>query len=234
MENYPGLTAYFQRYEQKYLLNPAQYHAVVNILKDHAYIDDYGVTTIYSLYYDTPGFAIARKSRNKSTYKEKLRLRSYDIPRPGDTVYWEVKKKLRGITYKQRIPMPFTQGTLEFQEVHTSASDEIHWFFSYYRPLPQCLITYDRLALRSREHANLRITFDTQVRFRVSDLDFSFGPSGRPLLDKNLFLMEIKTDRSIPLFLSASLTHLNLFPVSYSKYRTAFEQLMYKREIRYV
>jgi hypothetical protein len=192
------------------------------------------VTTIYSLYYDTPGFTIARKSRDKSTYKEKLRLRSYGMPRPGDTIYWELKKKLKGITYKQRIPAPFTQAAFEFQEdVHTSACNEIRWFFSYYRPLPQCLVTYERLALRSGKHANLRITFDTQVRFRVSDLDFSFGPSGTPLLDGNRFLMEIKTDRSIPLFLSACLARLNLFPVSYSKYRMAFEQIMYKRVIQY-
>jgi hypothetical protein len=234
MKNHPGLTAYFQRYEQKYLLNPAQCHEVVDMLKDHGYIDDYGVTTIYSLYYDTPGFAIVRKSRDKSTYKEKLRLRSYGTPRPGDTVYWELKKKLRGITYKQRSPAPFIPPALEFQEnANTSASNEIHWFFSYYRPLPQCLVTYERLALRSREHANLRITFDAQVRFRVSDLDFSLGSSGRPLLDENRFLMEIKTDRSMPLFLSAFLTHLNLFPVSWSKYRMAFEQIMDRRETRY-
>jgi hypothetical protein len=234
METRHGLTAYFQRYEQKYLLNPVQYHALTGMLKDHAYIDDYGLTAVYSLYYDTPGFAIARKSRGKSTYKEKLRLRSYGIPRPGDTVYWELKKKLRGVTYKQRIPAPFTPAALEFQEdTHTSVCNEIRWFFTYYQPLPQCLITYERLALRSGEHANLRITFDAHVRFSVSDFDFSRGPSGTPLLDANRFLMEIKTDRSIPLSLSASLTRLQLFPVAYSKYRTAFEQIMYKREFRY-
>jgi hypothetical protein len=231
MENHPGLTAYFQRYEQKYLLNSIQYHALVDMLKDHNYIDDYGLTTIYSLYYDTPNFAIAWKSKDKSTYKEKLRLRSYGIPRPGDTVYWELKKKLRGITYKQRIPAPFTPAAFEFREdVHTPVCDEIRWFLSYYQPLPRCLITYERLALRSTEHANLRITFDTQVRFRVSDFDFSGGPSGMPLLDENRALMEIKTDRAIPLFLSAYLTRLNLFPVAFSKYRTAFEKIMYKRE----
>jgi hypothetical protein len=235
MGNHIGLTAYFQRYEQKYLLTPIQYHAIVDMLKDHDYIDDYGVTTIYSLYYDTPDFAVARKSMNKSAYKEKLRLRSYGMPQPGDMVYWEVKKKLKGVTYKRRIPTPFTPPTaFEFQEdINTSTCNEIRWFFSYYRPLPQCLITYDRLALRSEKHANLRITFDTRIRFRISDLDFSFGTSGTPLLDENRFLMEIKTDRSIPLLLSAYLTRLNLFPISFSKYRMAFEQILYKREIQY-
>jgi hypothetical protein len=235
VKKHPGLTAYFQRYEQKYLLNLVQYHAVVDMLKDHAYIDEYGLTTIYSLYYDTPGFAIARKSKDKSTYKEKLRLRSYGIPRPGDTVYWELKKKLRGITYKQRIPAPFTPLAFEFREnTDSPAGNEIRWFFNYYHPLPQCLITYDRLAFRFREHAGLRITFDASVRFRASDLDFSHGPQGALLLDEDCFLMEVKTERAIPLFLNACFTRLNLFPVAYSKYRTAIEQLMHRRELQYV
>ncbi|MDR2798411.1 MAG: polyphosphate polymerase domain-containing protein [Treponema sp.] len=234
METHPGLATYFQRYEQKYLLNPVQYYAVLEMLKDYAAIDDYGVNTIYSLYYDTPGFAIARKSRDKSTYKEKLRLRSYGVPQPGDTVYWELKKKLQGVTYKQRIPTEFTPGVLDFHgDAPPQVCNEIRWFFTYYKPLPQCLISYERLAFRSREHTNLRITFDTRIRFRASDLDVSHGPAGTLLLDENRFLMEVKTDRSIPLFLSAYLTRLNLFPVSCSKYRMAFEQLMYKGEPQY-
>lgn len=234
MENHPGLAAYFQRYEQKYLLNPAQYAAVLELLKDHAYIDDYGVTTIYSLYYDTPGFTIARKSMDKSTYKEKLRLRSYGAPKPGDTVYWELKKKLRGLTYKQRIPSAYTPGGLDFHEdASPRVCDEIRWFFARYTPLPQCLISYERLAFRSREQAGLRITFDARVRFRASDLDISRGPAGEPLLEDGRFLMEVKTERAIPLFLSACFTGLKLFPVSCSKYRMAFERILYKRESRY-
>jgi SPX domain protein involved in polyphosphate accumulation len=234
VKKYPVPTAYFQRYEQKYLLNLTQYRAVVEMLKDYASIDEYGLTTIYSLYYDTPGFAVARKSKDKSTYKEKLRLRSYGIPRPGDTVYWELKKKLRGITYKQRIPTPFTPFVFEFREnTDTPTVNEIRWFFNYYHPLPQCLITYDRLAFRFREHAGLRITFDASVRFRDSDLDFSHGPRGTVLLDEDCLLMEVKTERSIPLFLNACFTRLNLFPAAYSKYRTAVEQLMHKREPQY-
>jgi hypothetical protein len=234
MENHPGLTTYFQRYEQKYLLSPVQYHAVSDLLREYAYTDNYGLSTIYSLYYDTPSFAIARKSTDKSTYKEKLRLRTYGIPQPGDTIHWELKKKLQGITYKQRISLPFTPASLEFNEdTHTLVCNEIRWFLTYYKPIPQCLISYERLAFQSREHTNLRITFDAQVRFRASDLDFSHGPSGMLLLDENRFLMEIKTDRSIPLFLSTYLTQLNLFPVSYSKYRMAFEQILYKQESKY-
>jgi hypothetical protein len=234
VKKYSGLTAYFQRYEQKYLLNLVQYHAVIDTLKDYAHIDEYGLSTIYSLYYDTPGFAIARKSRDKSIYKEKLRLRSYGIPRPGDTVYWELKKKWRGITYKQRIPAPFTPLVFEFREdTDTPAGNEIRWFFSYYHPLPQCLITYDRLAFQFREHAGLRITFDAFVRFRALDLDFSHGPQGTALLDEDCLLMEVKTEKAIPLFLNACFTRLNLFPVAYSKYRTAAEQLMRKWEFQY-
>jgi hypothetical protein len=234
MKTAPEPTAYFQRYEQKYLLNPAQYHAVVGILNEHGYLDDYGLTTIYSLYYDTLDFAIARKSRDKTAYKEKLRVRSYGIPSTGDTIYWELKKKLRGVVYKQRNPAPFTPETFKFLgDTHTPVCDEIRWFFSYYRLLPKCLIICERLSLRDIEHAGLRITFDTRVRFRTLPFDFPPGHLSTPLLDENIFLMEIKTYGAIPLFLSAGLSSLNIFPVAFSKYRAAFENIMCKQGARY-
>jgi hypothetical protein len=38
--------------------------------------------------------------------------------------------------------------------------------------------------------------------------------------------MEVKVDTAIPLFFSACLAGLNIFPVSFSKYRKAYEILL--------
>ncbi|MDR1636345.1 MAG: VTC domain-containing protein, partial [Treponema sp.] len=98
MGNQLSSAVYFQRYEQKYLLNNFQYYAVLKILDEFTRPDEYGPSTIYSIYYDNENFEITRKVSGKSAYKEKLRLRSYGIPHPGDTVYLELKKKLNGLT----------------------------------------------------------------------------------------------------------------------------------------
>jgi hypothetical protein len=235
MENPRVVTTYFQRHEQKYLLNAFQYHAFLNILDGFTRPDEYGQSTIYSIYYDNEDFEIARKALEKSAYKEKLRLRSYGIPRPLDTVYWELKKKFNGLTYKQRVPVLFagTDKYLDFMPDNSARnyiSDEISWFLRYYRPFPQFMISYDRLAFRGLENEALRITFDSNIRWRAEDLDFSKGPWGAPLLAKDEYLMELKIDKSIPLFLADQLTRLKIFPISFSKYRTAYESLLNNRE----
>jgi hypothetical protein len=231
MGNQLSSAVYFQRYEQKYLLNDFQYHAVLKTLDEFTRPDEYGPSTVYSVYYDNENFEIARKALGKSAYKEKLRLRSYGIPHPGDTVYLELKKKLNGLTYKQRIPLPFsgTEQCLDFRtdDVHrTYILDEIQWFLRSYNPFPQFMISYNRTAFRGRENSALRITFDSNIRCETAGSGFSSPLPGIPLLDTGARLMELKVDTAMPLFFSAYLSGLNIFPVSFSKYRKAYEILL--------
>jgi SPX domain protein involved in polyphosphate accumulation len=243
MENQLSVTTYFQRHEQKYLLTGFQYHAVLSIMDEFTYPDEYGHSTVYSVYYDNDDFEIAGKVLGKSAYKEKLWLRSYGIPRPGDTVYLELKKKLNGLSYKQRIPLPFagTEQYLDFTPANVHRNyifNEIQWFLHSYNPYPQFMVSYDRLAFRGRENSAFRITFDSNIRCGMAGLDFSPVSLGTPLLDSGSCLMEIKTETSIPLFFSGHLAGLNIFPLSFSKYRRSFEILLQEnlinnREPRY-
>lgn len=67
---------------------------------------DGAMYTIYNVYYDTDNDKIIQKSLSKPYYKEKLRMRSYDIPKTGDDkVYLELKKKIGGIVSKRRVAM---------------------------------------------------------------------------------------------------------------------------------
>ncbi|MDR1618117.1 MAG: polyphosphate polymerase domain-containing protein [Treponema sp.] len=239
MENSLAVTVFFQRYEQKYLLDTSQYHEFLKLLDGFTSVDEYGPSTIYSIYYDNDEFGIARNALKKSAYKEKLRLRSYGIPQSGeDTVYLELKKKLKGITYKQRVPMLFTGMKKHFDFRPDNCPEnyifsELDWFLNYYKPFPRFMICYDRLAFRGREDKSLRITFDTNIRWRASDLDFSRGSYGFPLLGENEYLMEIKVKNSIPLYLTAHLGRLKIYPFSFSKFRAAYESLMNERTVRY-
>jgi SPX domain protein involved in polyphosphate accumulation len=231
----PPAAAYFQRHEQKYLLNRFRYREFMKVLDEFAVDDEYELETIYSVYFDNPHFGITGNLLRKSPYKEKLRLRSYGIPRPGDTVYLELKKKYKGVSYKKRVPLPFTtiQDCFDFQPgTDKRVADEIRWMLGYYEPSPRLLISYDRRALRCPENETLRITLDTNIRWRSTDIDFSKGPYGKPLLNEDEYIMELKVDGAIPLFLTSHLTRLNIFPVSFSKYRSAYEGLVFNRENR--
>ena len=92
----------FRRYEKKYLLDEAQYLQLMEKLKDHVKQDKFFEANIRSIYYDTKKFELIRRSIEKPEYKEKLRVRSYNEPKPDDLVFVELKKKLDGIVYKRR------------------------------------------------------------------------------------------------------------------------------------
>jgi hypothetical protein len=238
MDNPLAVTVFFQRYEQKYLLDAFQYYQFMSVLNEFVCADRYGLSTIYSIYYDNDEFGIARNSLCKSAYKEKLRLRSYGIPEPGDTVYLELKKKLKGLTYKERIPLLFTGmeqclDSMPDNYPRNYIFNEMEWVLNYYKPFPQFMVCYDRRSFRGLEDKTLRITFDTNIRWRASCLDFSRGPYGSPMIGEKEYLMEVKVENSIPPYLTAHLSRLKIFPLSFSKYRTAYENLMNERTVRY-
>lgn len=66
-----------QRREVKYRMTQAQKAILLETMAGHMEPDSYSRSEIRSLYFDTPDFLLARRSREKPFFKEKLRLRSY-------------------------------------------------------------------------------------------------------------------------------------------------------------
>lgn len=95
----------FKRYEVKFKINRSQYENLQDMLREHMTPDKHGRSTIFSLYFDTPDYRLIRKSMEKSDYKEKLRLRSYGLVSPDQSVFLELKKKYDKVVYKRRIEM---------------------------------------------------------------------------------------------------------------------------------
>lgn len=79
----------FKRVEYKYLLSPQQFDSLTESLADKIRPDEFGRSTVSSLYYDTRQFAMINRSLEKPVYKEKLRIRAYGTPEDGDPVYVE-------------------------------------------------------------------------------------------------------------------------------------------------
>jgi SPX domain protein involved in polyphosphate accumulation len=225
------VSTYFRRYEQKYLMNRSQYEEIAGFLPSLVKADHFGKSMVCTIYYDTDDFTIIRKARNTPLFKEKLRLRAYGVPGPEDMVFLELKKKFKGITYKRRISLPLalTQDYNSLQRVSSGSSfviNEISWFLLRYKPTPKVLIGCNRTAFQGIENPALRITVDTKLHWRKTDLDLSLGLYGEPLLEDDEYLMELKVDEAIPLSLSRMMTKLKIFPISYSKYSKAYETMI--------
>lgn len=219
----------FKRREKKYMLNEGQHQALMEQLNGPMAKDLYGLHTICNMYFDTDNYELIRASIEKPVYKEKLRLRSYGVPKTNGTVFLELKKKFKGVVYKRRAPLTLEESRHYFlrgqrPEVSSQILREIDWFLKMYRPVPKVFLAYDRLALYGNEDANLRITFDRNIRWRESQLDLSKGDWGNPLLRPGNILMEIKIPGTMPLWLSHVLSDLEIFPTSFSKYGTCYKE----------
>ncbi len=78
-----------KRYEIKYVLTKEQTELLRKRLVGHMVVDEYGKTSIASLYYDTPNYRLIRNSIEKPMFKEKIRLRSYGLATENSPVFLE-------------------------------------------------------------------------------------------------------------------------------------------------
>ena len=201
----------FERTEIKYIISLRQREALLKMIEAYIKPDEYGESTVCSLYFDTDDFLLIRNSMDKPVYKEKLRLRSYSTPKANSSVFLELKKKYRGVVYKRRQTLRYTEAMdyIDYGEMpdESQIMREIDYTMSRYRNLrPRMFIGYDRTAFYSRTDHELRITFDKNVRFRTNNLDLAKGSYGE----------------TMPLWLTSALSRLKLFPGSFSKYGTAY------------
>ena len=225
-----AFTDVFERKEVKYRLDARQAETMRCALEGHMEPDAYGRTTVRSLYLDTPERTLIERSLDKPLYKEKLRLRCYGALADDGLVFVEIKKKYDHVVYKRRIGMNYQQAVDYLDGApapeKTQISDEIDWFCRFYEGIrPAMCIFYDRLAVFDREQPDLRVTFDSGIRWRTDDLDLAHGTRGRLLLDPSVRLMEIKIPGAVPVWLARALSDAGVFPSHFSKYGAAYQTM---------
>lgn len=226
----------FKRYEKKYRLTKEQYGEVLNLLSYNAVPDEYGESDICSIYYDTQNKLLIRRSLDKPVYKEKLRVRTYGIPKDSSTCFIELKKKYKGIVYKRRIETDYKNALLFMSGSknnirRSQIKDEIDYFKDFYGDLvPSACVSYKRRAYYDRLHRNIRFTFDSDIICRDYDLDLKSGIYGERIIPKDEYVMEIKTDGAVPSKLAKLLSELKIYPDSFSKYGTVYLNSLNKKD----
>lgn len=217
-----------QRVEYKYILTREQLKYLQENLVGYMKVDKYGLTTICSLYFDTPDYRLIRTSIEKPKFKEKIRLRSYGLATDESPVYLEIKRKVNGVVYKRRIRTTVKQA-LNFISNDNIDSDnqiakELTFFRNYYANLrPSCIILYDRAAYID-PNGVVRLTIDGNPRYRFDNLDLTSSLDGTPLLSSGVAILEIKIQGAMPLWLSHILDKGEIRKGSFSKYGEAYKQ----------
>ena len=217
-----------KRREFKFILTREQLSYLKQALVGHMDVDQYGKTTIFSLYYDTPDFRLIRASIERPTFKEKIRLRSYGLSDGHKYVFLELKRKNQGVVYKRRITLSEEDATSFFKGENcledNQIGKEITYFRDFYKKLvPQIMVIYDRAAYKN--DTDLRVTIDENPRYRTYGLDMNSSSSGMLLLPHGSAILEIKAQEEIPLWLVQILSEGKIYKTTFSKVGEAYKQI---------
>ena len=210
-----------KRFELKYVISPEQEARFLEGLRGHMEPDEYGRTSILSLYYDTPEYRLINASLEKPFFKEKMRLRSYGLATDESPVFLELKRKAYGTVYKRRVGTTLPLVKKFFAgEGEICAEGQINREITYFRDLygnlaPSCLIICERTAY-------------IEPRYRTEDLDLTASMEGEPLLPDGYSILEIKVQEAVPLWLAHLLDREGIYKNSFSKYGEAYKRQMSK------
>ncbi|MDO4889673.1 MAG: polyphosphate polymerase domain-containing protein [Candidatus Saccharibacteria bacterium] len=221
----------FRRVETKYILTPAEFKALLALIVPYIEKDRYFKATNCSVYYDTDSRYLAIHSMEKPMYKEKVRVRSYNVPKSlDDPVFIEIKKKYAGIGNKRRITTTLGEfyhyektGKLETENPQIKA--ELDHCFKFYCLRPALYVAYDRLSFCGKNDGHFRLTFDQNVRSREQDLKLEHGDKGENYFRNGEIVMEVKALNAYPIWFTRALSNLKIYPASFSKYGRIYEKI---------
>ncbi len=229
----------FNRHESKFLMDSKAFYIIYNRLLEYMELDEYNkhdkFYSISNIYYDTEHDSLIRNSLAKPKYREKLRIRAYGIPEKDAKVYLELKKKVFGLVNKRRTSLKLNEAydfvrtgvEPEFREgMNKQVIHEIKYFLGRYDLQPKIYLAYERIALFCKNNRDLRITFDTNIRSRRYDVKLERGDHGEELLSRGEWLMEVKAEKTIPIWLSRMLSEHQMFRTSFSKYGNEYKKML--------
>ena len=225
----------FKRYEKKYRLSAQEYNKFMFCIRDKLVPDKHGKSTLCSLYLDTPSFRLIRDSIDAISYKEKLRLRSYGVPTNDKKIFFEIKKKYKGVVYKRRVSMSKSE-SFEYIEsgkmpMQSQIMREIDYLMHFYdQPKPNVCILCEREAYFLQEDGNIRLTFDKNLRYRFGFPTEENINEGTPIVNDGEYILEIKTPGAMPIWLAHTLSECEIYPAKFSKYAHAYFDIKNKKE----
>ena len=233
----------FNRREIKYLLSDADRKALLEIIGEHMDSDPFNKDgksySICNLYLDTDADELIRRSLEKPAFKEKIRLRSYGQVGLDGKVFLESKKKFDGVVNKRRTNFVLADAYRYFEsgavpvspavKINQQVMREIDYIMHFYPLKPRVYISYDRWAFFEKNNSDFRLTIDTNIQTRRTDLRLDSPAYGTQLLPTGAWLMEAKAFRAFPLWFVRFLSSRKIYSTSFSKYGTEYKHFLSSR-----
>ncbi|MNW59264.1 VTC domain protein [compost metagenome] len=150
-------------------------------------------------------------------------------------MYLEIKKKVFGLVNKRRTSLKLNEAydfvrtgiEPEYQPyMNKQVIEEIKYLLSRYELQPKVYLSYDRKALFCKNNRDLRITFDTNIRCRRYNVKLEDGVYGDLLVPEDMWLMEVKAEKTIPVWLAKMLSEHRMYRTSFSKYGNEYKKMI--------
>jgi hypothetical protein len=226
------------RHEMKYHISETKAESMIQFIKPYIQMDRYsklqrnGAYPIVSLYLDSNELRLCKESLLGHKNRFKLRIRGY-TDEPEYPQFLEIKRRMNTIIIKSRarvmesdVPALLSGLPLPPQR-YTADTETINQFQLYMNSImakPVVLVRYLRRAYEGTSHNRVRITFDYELSYSVTNLP-QVRLNGRGW-QRNPFTMggvilEIKFTDHYPEWLSNMVKYFDLRQRSISKYASS-------------
>ncbi len=226
------------RYELKYRISTAQITAIEHFVRPYMGLDRYsklqpdGYYPIVSLYLDSGDLQLCQETLTAKQNRFKLRIRGYSDDQQYP-LFFEIKRRINTVIMKSRARAKHGDlvSIMAGRRVHIPKDQEsLDQFQLYVASLgarPVTLVRYLRKAYESESENRVRITFDKDLCYKVTDETkvYLSGAGWRHnYVTMEGIVLEIKFTGHFPVWLSAMVRCLNLQAQGISKYATSIQQ----------
>jgi len=215
------------RHEYKYVCTLSQLAYVDNSVKGlmelDAHAKDEGSYSVRSLYFDDYYDGCYYDNLYGHEPREKFRIRIYNAD--SLRINMELKRKQKGKVRKEscKLSSDICKQIMSGENLDINAIDSAlyrKFYLQYSSKLlrPKVIVEYDRVPYIYKD-GNVRVTLDKNIRssnlcqdFLEKDIYF------RPIMEKNMHLLEVKFDEYIPDFIYQVVENEKLKQTTFSKY----------------
>jgi hypothetical protein len=229
------------RFEMKYLIDEIRAVGIVRYIRPFLQPDRYsklqrgGMYPIVSLYLDAPNLQLCQESLTGVKNRFKLRIRSY-TDEPEYPRFLEIKRRINQVIMKSRarvtdqdVPILLQGRPLPPQGYSTDemALSQFQFYAASIQAGPIVLIRYMRQAFEGTSEDRVRVTFDRELCYKVTDEPrVRLGGSGwrHHTLTTGHTVLEIKFTGRYPIWLTRLVREFDLEVRPISKYATSLTQ----------
>lgn len=218
---------HFNRYEIKYVvrrdLADKLKESLTPYMKRDAHLSDaMPAYRVNSVYFDSADLRCFWEKVDGVRFRRKVRIRNYG--HVADMSFLEIKQKIDMTTQKRRSKYPTSELIDRLvnrtgETLKGEVGEEVELLFHQHGFEPKVLVSYDRVAYMGRSDDSMRVTFDSNCRYRQTRLFETDAMQGADyFLHPSLQIVEVKFDNLIPRWMVSLVRKFSLNPTRVSKY----------------